>query len=115
LNRKVLNVMSSYAVAILKDVVMGDDLIEYLRRIDGTLAPFGGHFVIHGGQPDVREGQWNGDLIIVGFPERDGARQWYESGSYQAIAPLRINNSTGTVAIFEGVDADHRATDILVG
>ncbi|MFE4498415.1 DUF1330 domain-containing protein [Rhodococcus sp. NPDC056743] len=103
----------SYVVGVLNDVVMGDDITEYLQRIDSTLAPFEGHFIIHGGSPDIREGQWTGDLIILRFPTSDAARHWYNSDAYQAIAPLRINNSLGTVAIFEGVDRQHRATDIL--
>jgi len=105
----------SYAVAVLDDVLMGDDITEYLRRIDDTLAPFDGRFLIHGARPDVREGNWPGDLIVVRFPSSEGAQRWYDSDAYQAIAPLRTNNSKGTVALFEGVDADHRATDILAG
>jgi hypothetical protein len=43
------------------------------------------------------------------------AAQWYESPAYQAILPLRAKNSVGTVLLIDGVDADHRATDVLVG
>ena len=103
----------SYVVGILNDVAMGDDITEYLQRIDSTLTPFEGRFIIHGGLPDVREGQWSGDLIILRFPTSAAAQHWYTSDAYQAIAPLRINNSTGTVAFFEGVNQNHRATDIL--
>ena len=103
----------SYAVAILNDIVMGNDVTEYLQRIDSTLTPFDGHFLIHGGPPNVREGTWNGDLIVLRFPTSDGAQRWYDSDAYQAIARLRTDNSQGTVAFFPGVDIDHRATDIL--
>lgn len=103
----------SYAVAVLDDVSIGADIVEYLERIDSTLAPFDGRFVIHGSTPNVVEGTWTGDLIMIRFPTTDGAARWYESDAYQAIAPLRSNNSRGTVATFEGVDPDHRATDIL--
>lgn len=103
----------SYAIAILNDVLMGDSVAEYLRRIDATLAPFDGQFLIHGGWPDVREGVWSGDLIVLRFPATDGARRWYDSDAYQAIAGLRASNSRGTVALFAGVEADHRATDVL--
>jgi hypothetical protein len=36
--------MASYAVALLRDVRMGPDIVEYLDRIDLTLAAFDGHF-----------------------------------------------------------------------
>ena len=103
----------SYAVAILNDVLMGDSISQYLQRIDATLAPFDGHFLIHGGRPDVREGVWSGDLIVLRFPATDGAQRWYDSDAYQAIAGLRASNSRGTVALFAGVEPDHHATDIL--
>ena len=103
----------SYAVAILSDVHMGECIAEYLQRIDATLAPFDGHFLIHGARPEVREGVWSGDLIVLRFPATDGARRWYDSHAYQAIAGLRASNSHGTVALFAGVEPDHRATDIL--
>lgn len=53
--------MTAYAIAHLHDVEMCDDIVEYLERIDDTLAPFGGRFAIHGARPDVREGTWHGD------------------------------------------------------
>ena len=42
----------SYAVGLLQDVRMGPAIIEYLERIDATLAPFDGHFVVHGGEAE---------------------------------------------------------------
>ena len=34
-------------------------IIEYLERIDVTLAPFGGRFRVHGARPEVLEGEWS--------------------------------------------------------
>ena len=42
--------MTAYAVAHMRQVTMGPPIVEYLQRIDATLAPFDGHFVVHGGQ-----------------------------------------------------------------
>jgi uncharacterized protein (DUF1330 family) len=42
--------MPAYAVAHMHEVVMGPDIVEYLQRIDATLAPFGGRFAVHGGE-----------------------------------------------------------------
>jgi Domain of unknown function (DUF1330) len=39
-----------YAVAIVRDIEMGPPIQQYLERIDATLAPFGGHFIVHGGK-----------------------------------------------------------------
>jgi hypothetical protein len=39
----------SYAVGVFHDLEFGPDIVEYLHRIDETLAPFGGRFLVHGG------------------------------------------------------------------
>lgn len=105
--------MTSYAVAHLRDVQLGPDIVAYLQAIDATLAPFGGRFLIHGGEKELLEGTWPGDLIVIGFPDRAAARAWYASPAYQAILPLRTRNSTGDIILIDGVGDDHRATDIL--
>jgi hypothetical protein len=39
--------MPAYAVGHLRNVRFGAEVIAYLQRIDGTLAPFDGRFLIH--------------------------------------------------------------------
>jgi uncharacterized protein (DUF1330 family) len=107
--------MPAYAVGHLHDVNVGPDIVEYLRRIDETLAPFGGHFIIHGGPATAVEGSWSGDLIVIAFPDKASARAWYDSPAYRRILPLRTKNSRGDVFFVDGVSADHKATDILAG
>jgi uncharacterized protein (DUF1330 family) len=108
-------VMPYYAIGRLHDVNVGPEIVEYLRRIDATLEPFGGRFIIHSGPATVLEGSWSGDLIVIAFPDQDSARAWYESPAYRQILPLRTRNSRGDVFFIEGVSADHKATDVLAG
>lgn len=103
----------AYVIGHLSNVVMGPGIVEYLERIDDTLAPFGGRFIIHGDRPEVREGNWEGDLIVIAFPDRASADAWFDSPAYQAIKRLRSDNSDGEIFIINGVDADHKATDVL--
>ncbi|ESS40635.1 hypothetical protein SY91_05698 [Burkholderia cenocepacia] len=105
--------MTAYAIAHLHDVEMCDDIVEYLERIDGTLAPYDGHFVIHGARPEVREGAWHGDLIAIAFPDLDMVRAWYDSDAYRQIQPLRARHASGPLILIDGVDERHKATDIL--
>jgi uncharacterized protein (DUF1330 family) len=92
---------------------MGPAIVEYLERIDATLAPFSGRFVVHGGEIEVLEGDWSGNLVVIEFPDRDRARAWYRSDAYQAILPLRTQNASGEVIFVDTVAQDHLATDIL--
>jgi uncharacterized protein (DUF1330 family) len=105
--------MNAYAIAHLRSVDQNQEILRYLERIDATLEPFGGRFIVHGGQADVREGEWPGDLIVIEFPDRNSATGWYESPAYQEILPLRTDNSEGAAIIIEGVPRDHRAPDVL--
>ena len=105
--------MPAYAVANLRSATLGPAITTYLRTIDDTLAPFHGRFLVHGAKPDVVEGKWRGDLVIIEFPDLERARAWYRSAAYQQILPLRTENSDGTVVLVDGVPPDHRATDIL--
>jgi len=105
--------MTTYAMAILRDVELGAEITQYLERIDATLAPFGGEFVVHGAPPTVVEGDWDGTLIVIGFPDAERARGWYDSAAYREILPLRTRNSTGTAILVDGVGPGHRATDVL--
>ncbi|MBP7701685.1 MAG: DUF1330 domain-containing protein [Phenylobacterium sp.] len=105
--------MPFYAIGHLRNVTPGEPIVEYLQRIDATLAPFGGKFRIHGGQAEVLEGEWAGDLIVIEFADRQSARGWYDSPAYQQILPLRTGSSQADVILLDGVPDDHRATDVL--
>ena len=105
--------MPAFAIAHLRSVQMGAEIIEYIRRIDETLPPFSGRFLSHGKTPEVMEGDWIGHLVLIEFPDLAHARDWYHSPAYQAIVPLRTNNSDGTAILLEGVAPDYRAVRFL--
>lgn len=97
----------AYALAHLYDPSAHPEVLEYLERIQGTLEPFEGRFLVHGPQVEVREGEWPGTLVIIEFPSADHARRWYDSPGYQEILPLRTNNISGSAIVVEGVRPDH--------
>ena len=101
--------MTAYAVAHLRSVDQNAEIVEYLQRIDATLDPFAGRFVVHGVLPDVVEGEWPGVLVVIGFPDPDAARAWYDSPAYQEILPLRTRNSDGVTLMVDGVPEGYRA------
>jgi uncharacterized protein (DUF1330 family) len=68
--------MPAYAVAHMRQVTIAQPIVEYLQRIDATLTPFGGRFIVHGGEVEVLEGSWPGHLIVIEFPDRGRADAW---------------------------------------
>ncbi|MGF9758216.1 DUF1330 domain-containing protein [Microvirga sp. 0TCS3.31] len=107
--------MPAYAIGHLHDVNVGPAIVEYLKRIDATLASFHGRFLLHGEPVEVLEGSWSGDLVVIEFPDRQSARAWYASPAYRQILPLRTENASSVVFLTDGVPADHKATDVLAG
>lgn len=103
----------AYAIAYLREVDFGDAIIDYLQRIDATLAPYGGRFLVHGGHLVPAEGEWDGDIVVIGFPDRASAQEWYASEAYQAILPLRLEHSQSIAAVVDGVPDGYQATDGL--
>jgi uncharacterized protein (DUF1330 family) len=103
----------AYAIAYLRDVDVNEQIVEYIERIDATLAPYGGRFLVHGGALTPAEGAWDGDVVIIRFPDAGAARAWYDSADYQAILPLRLDNSRSIACLVEGVPNGYRAVDKL--
>jgi uncharacterized protein (DUF1330 family) len=104
----------AYAIARLWKIQLGAEIVDYLNRIDATLVPFGGRFVVHGPAIERVEGDWpDGDLIIIGFPDMDRLKAWYGSAAYVAIKVLRTDNADGDVIFVEGVSAGHQGPDVL--
>ena len=94
---------------------MGPEIVEYLRRIDATLEPFGGQVSSStAARSEVLEGSWSGDLIVIAFPRIDLARAWYNSAAYQDDrGRCGATIAAGEIVIMDGVPATHRATDVL--
>ena len=78
-------------------------MVEYIERIQDTLDPYGGRFVVHGAEVTVVEGDWPGTIVILEFPDRDSVFSWYRSDAYQRILPLRTDHIDGTVIVVDGV------------
>jgi uncharacterized protein (DUF1330 family) len=95
--------MAAYALAHLYDPHPHPEVVEYIERIQATLDPFGGRFIVHGASVEVKEGPWPGTVVIIEFPDVEAARAWYDSPAYQEILPLRTNNIDGSAIIVDGV------------
>ncbi|MFD9950574.1 DUF1330 domain-containing protein [Nonomuraea sp. NPDC059023] len=96
--------MTAYLLAHLrKPEEIHSDVLEYKDRVQATLDPFSGRFIVRGGEVDVREGDWPGDVILVEFPSMKHARDFYDSAAYQEILHLRTDHLKGEVILVEGI------------
>lgn len=76
------------------DVLDPEGYTAYTREVPGTLAPYGGRFIVRGGAFEVMEGTFEASRVVVlEFPDLAAARAWYGSEAYQAILPIREANA----------------------
>lgn len=96
--------MTAYVVAAI-EVTDPEAYKKYTARTPDEIARWGGHFVIRGPEPEVLEGDWPIQrLVVIAFPDRETARRFYDSPDYQELVALRQAASKGSLALFEGFD-----------
>lgn len=75
----------------------------YVEQVPATLIPFGGSFLVRGGNGEVISGApLSGRIVIVEFPSRAQAKAWHESPAYQNILAIRNASSTSRVYLVDG-------------
>jgi uncharacterized protein (DUF1330 family) len=102
--------LPAYAIAHLQEAAPHPEIAEYIERITATFEPFGGRFLVHATQHEVKEGGWPGHVVVIGFPGIAQARAWWDSPAYQEIAPLRSRHIKGDIILVEGVPEDYDPT-----
>lgn len=95
--------MTAYAIAHLRPADPHPEIVAYIEKIQATLDPFGGRFLVHGAEVEVEEGSWPGTVVVLAFPDMARARGWYASPAYQEILPLRTRHIEGDVVLVPGV------------
>ncbi|GAA2909705.1 hypothetical protein Acy02nite_25210 [Actinoplanes cyaneus] len=95
--------MTAYAVAHLHTTSDHEDVLNYIERIQDTMDPYGGRFLVHGTPVEVIEGEWPGALVMIAFPDLGAAHAWYDSPAYREILPLRTDHVTGDIVFADGV------------
>ncbi|MCR6488192.1 DUF1330 domain-containing protein [Amycolatopsis sp. OK19-0408] len=100
--------MTAYGLAHLRPAdTLHEEVFRYLERIQATLDPYGGKFVVHGSPVEVMEGEWPGTLVVIEFPSLDAAREWYDSAAYREILRMRADHIPGDLVLVDGCGPDH--------
>ena len=100
--------MSAYLINHLRQPgIVSPEVLDYLDQVQATLDPFGGKFIVQGGEMDVLEGAWAGSAILLSFPDLAKARAWYKSPAYQKILHLRTDHVVADIILVDGVGPNH--------
>ena len=94
--------MPAYVIA---DVTVTDPatMEEYRKQVPGTIARYGGRYLVRGGAHQTLEGEWKPNrLVILEFPSLAQAQRWYDSEEYRAPKALRMKAGRTNVVIVDG-------------
>lgn len=79
-------------------------LDEYVSKVIPTIAAAGGRVLAFDETPHVVEGETEYPrTVILEFESHEAWKAWYESADYQAILPLRLDSTPGTLMVVKGV------------
>jgi uncharacterized protein (DUF1330 family) len=71
------------------DILDAEALKQYGPKVEPTLTPYGGTYVIRGGRTVALLGEPPKRIVVLGFESVDKAEAWFHSPAYQALKPLR--------------------------
>jgi uncharacterized protein (DUF1330 family) len=98
--------MTVYAVAQLKftdRAAYG----RYAARVRGVLSQFGGRALASDEQPEIIEGRWDGDkIVLLSFPDPTASWRFFNSAEYQEIAKDRKAGAETVLLLVNGIDGD---------
>ena len=76
----------------------------YAKQTAATLEPYGGKFIVRGGNAEMLEGDWQpGRFVIIEFPSIEQARAWYSSPEYSSIIGIRHRSANSRMILVQGV------------
>jgi uncharacterized protein (DUF1330 family) len=76
----------------------------YSANVESTFKPFGGRFIVRGGDPVPLEGQSpRGRLVVIEFDTMEKARAWYNSPAYAQLRPIRQKAGHSNIFIVQGL------------
>jgi uncharacterized protein (DUF1330 family) len=77
----------------------------YRQQVIPTMEPYGGKFVVRGGKFTVLEGDMPYErVVILEFPSRKSAEDWYNSPAYQKILPFRLKSTKCSFVVADGFE-----------
>jgi uncharacterized protein (DUF1330 family) len=77
---------------------------DYARHTPRIIAQYGGRMLVRGGDPEMLEGKFDGQrIVVIEFADRAAAKRFMASPEYQAIIGMRHAASTGFGIVVDGI------------
>ena len=93
------------AAYIIVDVqIHNAEQYEGYKKLTGpSLVNYSGRFIVRGGETETLEGDWQpGRIVVLEFPTKELAKQWWSSEEYAPAKEIRQRNATTKMILVEG-------------
>lgn len=82
-----------------------DEYAEYRKLVPATLVPYGGRFIVRGGESVGLEGTPPAQrTVIIEFPSLAQAKAWWASQEYAAAKAIRQRTAESRLIAVAGVE-----------
>ena len=99
--------MTSKAVYMIGDVDIKniEEYKKYMEKVKPMIESYGGEYLIRGGEIDALETNlWEPTrMVLVKFPSKEIAMEWYNSDEYKPFKKIRLDNATSNILMVEGL------------
>lgn len=76
---------------------------EYIHKIPEFIAKHSGRYIVQGTEPDVMEGDWNPErLVVIEFPSRENAKAFLQDPDAQTLFAIRHKTTTNKLILVDG-------------
>ena len=91
-------------IIVQVDVTDPEAFATYRDQVPPTLEPFGGEYMVRGGEQDVLEGDWaTARTVVLKFPSVERAKAWHASDIYEGPKALRQSAAKTNMLVIEGL------------
>ena len=91
-------------IIVQVDVTDPEAFATYRDQVPPTLEPFGGKYMVRGGEQDVLEGDWAAArTVVLKFPSVERAKAWHASDIYEGPKALRQSAAKTNMLVIEGL------------
>ena len=95
--------MAAYIVVQI-EITDPETFETYRAQVPATLEPYGGEFIVRGGDMEILEGEWAVPrCVVIRFPGKESAKAWYASAEYEDPKALRQASANTNMIVLDGV------------
>ena len=98
--------MSSNSVYMIEDEDIHDleEYKKYMEKIKPMIESYGGDYLIRGEIEALETKPWTPTrIVLVKFPNKKSAMDWYNSEEYKPYKKIRFNTSMSNILMVEAI------------